>query len=198
MPLNLGTGSTKDFVKFNSKADKWYFGSEQEIGRPTFVADLANIVTGWFQFREGQAPERRIDPSLDRAAPSPGEGFKRGFIMMVYSESYFGGAAEFSSASAHVGAAIRGLFDTWEKQRDEHPEQLPVVACTGSETKKDRYGTNFKPIFTIVKWVPRPADLPDESPVDRGDVWQGDLLAKPRPQLATPRPAVAEALQTEF
>ena len=40
---------------------------DAEIARPTFVADLPNIRTGWLRFRENQAPERVIDPSLDRS-----------------------------------------------------------------------------------------------------------------------------------
>ena len=53
--LNIGaTGSIKPYVKFNAKADKWFAKGETgdlEIGRPTFVADLANIATGWLRFR---------------------------------------------------------------------------------------------------------------------------------------------------
>jgi hypothetical protein len=69
------------YAKYNSKADKWF--ARGFIGRPIFVADFANIRTGWLRFREGQAPERVIDPSLERVAPSPGEGFKRGFVLAV-------------------------------------------------------------------------------------------------------------------
>ena len=69
MPLQIGTsGSFKPYVKYNAKADKWFIPGENgdhEIGRPTFAADFANICVGWFRFREGQAPDRVIDPSLD-------------------------------------------------------------------------------------------------------------------------------------
>ena len=49
----------------------------------------------------------------------------------------------------------------------------PVVACTGSEAMKDRYGTNYRPTFQIVQWVERPKELPNQSPVDAADVWRG-------------------------
>ena len=147
--LNIGaTGSIKPYVKFNAKADKWFAKGEVgdvEIGRPTFVADLANIATGWLRFREGQAPERMIDPSLERAAPCPDEGFKRGFVLAVYSQKFFGGLAELSSASIHMGNALRELYADFERERASHPSQVPVVACTGSEPMKDRYGVNYKP-----------------------------------------------------
>ena len=47
MPLNIGaSGSIKPYAKYNSKADKWFARGDEgdvEIGRPTFVADFANI-----------------------------------------------------------------------------------------------------------------------------------------------------------
>ena len=157
MPLNFGTGQTKPYAKYNSKADKWFGPNGEEIGRPTFVADFDNLCTGWLRFREGQPPERRIDPSPDRASPCPGDGFKQGFVVALYSEKYFGGTVEFSSASMHVRNAIADLYNNaWEKERDDHPGELPVVVCTGSQTMPDRYGVNYKPILTISEVGPSP------------------------------------------
>lgn len=177
MPLNIGaSGSITPHVKYNAKSDKWFVRGEdgdEEIARPTFVADLTNIATGWLRFREGEAPERSIDPSLDRAAPSPGEGFKRGFVLAVFSQNFFGGLVELSSASIHMGNAVREFYQIFEDQRGSHPGQVPVIVCTGSEPMKDKYGTNYRPKLELLKWVDRPADLPDQSPVDPSDVWQG-------------------------
>ena len=213
MPLNIGAnGNIKPYVKYNAKADKWFVKGEDgdvEIERPTFLADFANIATGWLRFREGEAPERSIDPSLDRAAPSPGEGFKRGFVLSVFSQKCFGGLVELSSASIHMGNAIREIYQAFEEARVNHPGQVPVIACTGSEPMKDKYGTNYRPILILVKWVDRPAELPDESPVEAADIWRGE--ASPRPQAvsvpppqSTPTPAPAPApasdpmLESEF
>ena len=199
MPLNIGaTGSIKPYVKFNAKADKWFAKGETgdvEIARPTFIADLPNIATGWLRFLEGQAPERVMDISLDRAAPSPGNGFKRGFVLAVYSQKFFGGFAELSSASIHMGNAIREVYSVFEAERASHPGQVPVIACTGSEPMKDRYGTNYRPKLEIVKWVDRPAELPDQSPVDPSEVWQGapTMTARPQAVHVPPPEAVARA-----
>jgi hypothetical protein len=197
MPLNIGaTGTTNPYVKFNAKSDKWFAKGETgdvEIAPPTFIADFANISTGWLRFVEGQAPERVMDPALDRAAPCPGNGFKRGFVLAGYSQNFFGGVAELSSASIHVGDAIRELYAEFEAQRDSHPGQVPVIACTGSEPMKDRRGTNYRPKLEIVKWVDRPAELPDRSPVDPSELWQGPAAATTRTQAAhmqAPQPAV--------
>ena len=196
MPLHIGaSGAVKSYVKYNSKADKWFArgdGGDVEIDRPTFVADFANIRTGWMRFREGQAPEKVIDPSLDRIAPSPGDGFKRGFVMMVYSSRSFAGAVELASASLHMGNAIREIYQAYEEQRGSHPGQLPVIACVGSEAMKDKYGTNYKPKLEIVKWVDRPAELPDESPVDGADVWQGSPASPARSPSAHVPPTAAK------
>ena len=184
MSLNIGgSGIAKPFAKFNAKADKWFVrgvsGEDAEIQRPTFVIDLDNIATGWVLFREGQAPERVMDPSLDQPAPSPGEGFKRGFVVATYSPKFFGGVAEFASASIHLSNAIKDVYVQYEAAKASNPGMLPVVACTGSEAMKDRYGTNYRPTFQIVKWVERPKELPSQSPVDSADVWTGANRSTP-------------------
>ncbi len=202
MSLNIGgSGIIKPYVKYNAKADKWFVrspeGGDQEIARPTFLLDLKNIRTGWLRFREGQAPERVIDPSLDRSAPSPGEDFKRGFVVTAYSPKFFGGAVEFSSASIHLSNAIRELYAAFEENgaKAENRSKVPVVSCTGSEPMKDKYGTNYRPKLEIVKWVDRSADLADESPVDDADVWKGSAPAatKPAQHVAPPAPKLAAA-----
>ena len=159
-------------------------GEDAEIQRPTFVIDLDNIATGWLLFREGQAPERVMDPSLDQPAPSPGEGFKRGFVVATFSPKFFGGVAEFASASIHLANAIKDVYAQYEAEKANHRGQLPVIACTGSEAMKDRYGTNYRPTFQIVQWVERPKELPNQSPVDAADVWSGAMARRrPRPRL---------------
>jgi hypothetical protein len=195
--LNIGgTGTIKPWVKFNSKADKWFVrgseGGDLEIQRPTFAIDLKNIATGWFRFAQGQAPERRIDPSLDHVAPSPGDGFKRGFVVICFSQKFFGGAVEMSGASLHLSNAIRDVYVKFkdEEGKPENRGKVPVVACVGSDPMKDKHGLNYRPRFELVKFVDRPAELPDASPVDETDVWKGAAPAPARPaQHVAPPPA---------
>ena len=203
MPLNIGvSGMIKHFAKYNAKADKWFIRGEDgdvEIERPTFVVDFDNIATGWLRFREGQAPERVMDPSLDRAAPLPGEEFKRGFVVMAFSPRYFDGAAEFASASLHLANAIKDIYVQYEAGKSDNPGKLPVISCTGSQAMKDRYGTNYRPTLSLVQWVERPSELPDERPVEPGEVWQGTAAvaasAKASGQhVPPPAPKVAEQL----
>jgi hypothetical protein len=201
MPLQIGgSGSGKPFIKYNAKADKWFVrgagGEDAEITRPGFVIDLENIATGWLLFRDGQAPERVMDPSIDQPAPSPGEGFKRGFVVMAYSPKFFGGAAEFAGTSVHLSNAIKDVYAQYEVEKANHRGELPVVSCTGSEAMKDRYGTNYRPTLTIVQWVERPKELPNQSPVDPADIRRGGSAApsttKPAAQhVPAPPPAPA-------
>lgn len=209
MPLQIGgSGTGKPFCKYNAKADKWFVrgpdGADLEVQRPTFVIDLDNIATGWLLFREGQAPERVMDPSIDQPAPSPGEGFKRGFVVMTFSPKFFGGAAELAGTSVHLSNAIKDVYAEYEADKVNHRGMLPVVACTGSEAMKDRYGTNYRPIFKIAQWVERPKDLPNQSPVDAVDVWNGATRSAPAsaktpaqhvpPPAPAPKPAAADPL----
>jgi len=204
MPLQIGgSGAGKAFCKYNAKADKWFFraeaGEEAEIARPTCVMDFDNIATGWFLFREGQVPERSIDPSIEQPVPSPGEGFKRGFVVNAFSPKFFGGIAEFAGTSVHLSNAIKDVYAQYEAEKANHRGMLPVVSCTGAEAMKDKYGTNYRPTFKILQWVERPKDLPNQSPVDAADVWRGGngsvpSTAKPAAQHVpppAPKPAPA-------
>ena len=176
-----GSANLKSYVKYNAKADKWFVrgtdGEEREIERPAFVIDFENLATGWLRFREGQAPERLMDPSIDQIAPKPGEEFKRGFVVVAYSPKSFGGTAEFSSASLHLCNAINDLYAQYEAGKVSNPGKLPVIVCTGSQAMKDRYGTNYRPTFTITQWVDRPDDLPNVSPIVPPDAPHGGAAA---------------------
>jgi hypothetical protein len=211
MGLNIGGGGVaKPFAKYNAKADKWFVrtpeGGDQEIPRPTFLIDLKNIRTGWLRFIEGQAPERRIDPSLSQIATCPDPmTFKRGFVVMVHSPKFFGGTVEFSSASIHLANAIREVYAAFEAQsgKPENRGKVPVVACVGSDAMKDKYGTNYRPKLELARWVDRPAELPDAAPVEESEV--GKAESRPAPASAThvpppsaAKPAADPAFETEF
>jgi len=164
MGLNIGgTGGDFDpFAKYNAKAGRWYVkgdDGEVEVQNPTFVADFANIKTGWFHFMEGQAPSRVYDESLSAPAKKPDENHKRGFEMRLFSEQSFGGVVQFGSVSMIVCNAVNELYNQYEADVPKNAGKLPVVQCTGTEAQKGKFGTNYKPVFSIVKWVERPAAL---------------------------------------
>jgi hypothetical protein len=192
MGLNIVSqgGDFDPWVKFNGKAGRWYIkgadGAEQEIANPTFVADFANIKTGWINFVAGMAPDRVWDKSITEPTAKPSEAHKRGFSLRLFSKASFGGVCELSSSSMHLCNAISELYDQFEKEIGAHKGELPVVQCTGATPQKDKMGTNYKPTFAILKWVPRPAEL---------DGAAGDTDTAPAPKAAAP---VAQKTVSEF
>lgn len=172
MGLNIVAqqGDFDPFVKYDAKAGRWFNKEQVEIANPTFVADMANIKTGWFYFPKGMAPEKVFDESLSKPAQRPEKTytddkgvtkncFSRGFELRLFSKNSFGGVVVFSGTSMHLNAAISELYEAYEKGLEENKNKLPVVKCTGVDPMPGKYGTNYKPKFVIEKWVDRPAEL---------------------------------------
>jgi hypothetical protein len=174
MALNLGnSGDFANYVKFNAKADKWFVkegDGEKEVVKPTFIADLENIRTGWFYFKAGQAPQVVLDKNLSEPAANPGltytdekgkvkNCYNRGFKMKLFSQNNFGGVVEWSANSMIINQAVNELYTKYEEGLKSNPGLLPVVSVTGSTPVKSDYGTNYSPKMEIIKWVSRPVEL---------------------------------------
>ena len=160
MGLNIGgTGNGKPYCKYSAKADKWIFraadGRELEIQRPVFAIDFDNIATGWLRFREGEAPERVMDTTLDQRAPLPGDGFKRGFVVTVFSPKFFGGVAEFAGNSIHLSNAIKEVYAQYVaikgQSRQAAGDCLHRFSADGGPPRHE-----LSADFLIVQWVDRP------------------------------------------
>jgi len=173
--LNIVTtgGDFDPYVKYNAKAGRWYVKKDEgevEVTNPTFVADFENIKTGWFFFKAGAAPQKVFDESLEKPSAKPQQTyvdekgvtrdcFKRGFETKLYSEQSFGGVVVLSGASMHLNNAIAELYAQYKQEAKNNAGKLPVVQASGTVAMKDKQGTNYKPLFQIVKWVDRPAAL---------------------------------------
>lgn len=190
MQSNSGEGGFKVFVSYNAKAGRWYTkedkpDSEQfEVKDLVAVFDMDNLKTGWFLFTPGAAPIKHFDPSLTEATAKPGEGFKKGFELEVFSEKNLLGVREFSSTAGIVIDAMNDLHTDWEANRASNPGKLPVVKCVGVHPVTNKHGTNYKPQFEIVKWVDRPAEL-EGAPAPAAAA----PAAKSAPPAHTPPPA---------
>lgn len=180
------------YIKYNAKAGRWYTkedkpeAEEYEVTNMTAVFDMDNLKTGWFLFAPGTAPVKQMDPSLSEASASPGEGFKRGFEIHVYSDKNLGGVREFASTAGVVIDAMNDLHTDWEAQRVSNPGKLPVVKCAGVAAVVGKHGTNYRPQLEIVSWTDRPADL-SGSPAPKQEA------PKPAPQPAAKQPEPASA-----
>ena len=161
-----GGGDFIPYIKYNAKAGRFYTkrdepdAEEFEVTDMTAIFDLDNLQTGWFFFAAGQAPSKVMDPSLSEMSPSPGDGYKRGFQLNLYSEKNLLGAREFSSTAGSVIDAMNDLHTAWEADKSANPNKLPVVKSTGVVPITNKHGTNYKPKFEIVSWTDRPANLP--------------------------------------
>lgn len=187
MQNSSGGGDFKVYVKYNSKAGRWYTkedkpeAEEYEVTNLTAIFDMDNLKTGWFLFAPGVAPVKNMDPSLSEAAPKPGDGFKRGFELDLFSDKNLGGLREFSSTAGAVIDEMNELYDAWIASRDSNPGKLPVVKCTGVVPVTNKHGTNYRPKFEIVSWSDRPADL------------AAPKAASSSPAASSPKPAAEHA-----
>ena len=171
-----------------------------EIGRPTFVADLANIATGWLRFREGQAPERVIDPSWSGRPHAP--------MRASSAASCSRSTARSSSADSPSCPAPRSTWATRSASCTPTSSASAPATLARSRDRLHRLRADEGPLrgqlqalLELVKWVDRPAELPDASPVEPSEIWQG-APATARPpaiHVPPPQPAPADDLaQAEF
>jgi hypothetical protein len=164
MTSNSG-GDFKVFVSFNAKAGRWYTKEDKpdaeqfEVENMTAIFDMENIRTGWFKFTAGSAPEKNFDPSLTQAAPKPGDDFKRGFELELFSEKNLLGLREFASTAGAVIEAMNDLHDHWQTDAAANPGKLPVVKSVGVTPVTSKHGTNYRPQLEIVAWADRPAEM---------------------------------------
>lgn len=196
MGLNIVSSGGKfdPWVKFNSKAGRWFVkgadDQEQEVSPTLFVADFANIKTGWMKFVAGIAPDRVWDESITSAAPRPSADHKRGFLLRLFSQTAFGGVVELSSTSMHICNAINALYDAYEAGLGANPGKLPVVKFVRAVPMKDKHGTNYAPEFVIEKWTPRPAAFDDGASEESAPVAAPSPSAPPPPP--PPKGSVSE------
>ena len=202
-------GEFKVYVSYNAKAGRWYTKEDKpdamqfEVTDMTAVFDMDNLQTGWFLFAPGVAPVKTFDPSLSQAAASPGDGFKRGFQIEVFSSKNLLGVREFSATAGIVIDAMNDLHDHWLAGKDANAGKLPVVKCVGVTPVTNKHGTNYKPQLEIVAWTDRPAELAG-APAKSAPAAQ---IAAPPPAAAThapppaasaPPPVAATADEVEF
>jgi len=204
MPFIEGTESSGDFIpfiKFDARAGRWHNkldgGDLVEITGLVAVFDLANARKGWLSFMEGTGPDHRFDEG-PTVPPRPSDNHKRGFSVNIYSQKLLGGVREFSSNAKIVCSAFNALYGAYEDGLAASAGQVPVVACTGVEAVKTAQSTNYRPLFEIVKWIPRPAEL-NAAGANAGN--GATTRAPAQQQMAPPPQQQAGAIdlsQTEF
>jgi len=222
MGLGLSIGGSEtasgDFlplVNYNAKAGRLKYSQRVEVNgrwekqeedvsfqQPAFVADMENIQVGWLFFKAGMAPVRSLVKIGQPLPPCPVGDYgvdergnaakpKQGFAMRLLDGNRT--VREFSSNANAVLAAIDTLHSQYEAAPEKAQGLLPVVQFQGATEVKGKHGSNYTPNFAIIKWVPRPAELPAPGPVSAQSVatpvaQSAAPLPPPTPQAAKPLP----------
>jgi hypothetical protein len=147
------------------------------------IFDLENGQRGWIRFVKGQAPDMVLVPfgadSDPGEAPSPDHKEGVRLIVKLAGDE----PREFLSTALAVWGAIDSVHTAFEKQRRDHPGEVPVLKCTDVIESKLSNGASYIPVLVIDRFVPRPPDLPAggseerkaTKPVRTGAVKRGDL-----------------------
>lgn len=185
MGLGLTTGGSggdiKPYINYDAKAGRMFRVDRNQQGDGSyatdkveitnivqFVADLENIRVGWISYTS-QGPIRKLvvlgkEPIPARPDDKGADGkpsFKQGFEidLMLNKESGGGGARVFGSAAGCVIEAVDALHDAYAAAPESKAGKLPVVKVAGVSPVKSGQSTNYKPTFSIVSWIDRPAPL---------------------------------------
>lgn len=179
------TGSTgEDFLPlltYNAKAGRMKISQRVEgpggwqtqesditAQQPAFVFDLETVKVGWLFFKAGMAPVKAVVPIGQPLPPQPAGNFgtddrgnplkpRQGFVMHVLGTDRV--KREFSANAGTIIGAIDDLHTTYTTAPEAKEGKLPVVKFTGATEVKSKFGSNYAPVFQIVQWVPRPAEL---------------------------------------
>jgi len=65
---------------------------------------------------------------------------------------------------------LSDLYEAYEKDAANNKGKLPVVKCIGVEPMPGKHGTNYKPKFTIEKWIDRPTEFDAAAPAQAAPV----------------------------
>lgn len=164
LPLSTSDGDFTPFIKYNTKAGRWYVrdedGADVEVINPKLIFDFDNIKTGWLFFEEGVGPEKVWDPKGGVAPrPSGPKKWRRGFEVTVYgTDKAYGkviGEREFSSTATNCIAAIIDMYKAYEDESEANAGKLPYFQCTGVKPVQSKHGTNYEPQFKLLSWVER-------------------------------------------
>ena len=169
---NGGGGNFLPVVKYDARAGRVFRSEKGVNGTENIditkmfkaVFDFENVEYGWIRFGAGAAPDFQL-VRLGQALPAkPSDEHRQGVRMVVkLSKDCGGDMREIAGTSAAFLSGMDRLHDDYEEQKAANAGKLPVVALidtraieSGSGAKKS---TNYAPVFQIVSWVPRPAEM---------------------------------------
>jgi hypothetical protein len=153
------------------------------------------------------APTRQWNPTVSQATPRPDESKKPGSSGYAWTKALSvrcaignGKAATWEQGSFAAYEAFANLSKLIMAQWSTHSQNgvlLPLVQQTSVEKRELPSGSANVPVFTIVRWVPRPdclkADAPIIAAVPEAVPVQQAQAAAPVVPVAQPTPASVPA-----
>lgn len=172
-----GGGDIVPFVKYDARAGRMFRNDRAETNGQysntpvditqnfKAVFDLENVEVGFILYAAASAPAYLLTKLGNPLPQKPGDGkWKQGARVMIKLHSDCGG--DVREITSNAAAFLKGLDDlhsAYEAGKAANSGKLPVVVLkttvpitSGAGEKKS---TNYQPVFDIIGWAPRPADL---------------------------------------
>lgn len=191
---NFDAGATSQGPWISWGAQKEKFTIRDSLGSRDFAAfdssgvvmDIENMQTGWCYTSglPGQAPQWKMNASINRFEAKPGDEYKKGFKVRCAVGG--GETAAWDQAGAGAWNAFVALVPALAQQPS--PGMLPLVRKTGTKSVKFTKGSTTEPVLEVVKWVPRPDCLKEgvSAGIDVADDTSTAPAPSPTPQTTPP------------
>lgn len=158
--LNLSNNQgSSAYIRFAPQANAWTNREGEEIQLKKLVMDMDSVQTGWLMIGAG-VRDWQPDETLGAKTQSPGEGYKRGFVVTLYSKEL--GLVDWSANAYGPCKGFEKIYTEAEKQASANQGKLPVIEYVNSTAEKVGKGNTRVPNFRLVSWVVRPAGMVSE------------------------------------
>jgi hypothetical protein len=180
--LSNNNGSGNSYIRFAPQANAWTNRDSEEIQLKKVVMDLDSVQTGWLMIGAG-VRDWQPDEVLGAKSQSPGEGYKRGFVVTLYSKEL--GLVDWSANAYGPCKGFEKIYNECDKAAGDNAGKLPVIEYINSTPEKVGKGNTRVPNFKLVSWVARPAGMN----ADGGDEFEPEPAPAPVRKASKPAPA---------
>lgn len=194
--FGLSIGGGKDFlptIRINGKDGgverSTWDGSErglEVVDDLVCLMDWSTLQVGWVEFTD-KGPDKRLVAIGDPLPDRPSEKHKQGVQVVVYLPGGLG-CHEICSTAIGVVGALERIYEASIAAPPWQEGLVPVVRLTEFQKEKTKHGARAIPVFEILDWKDRPAELEEHK-------------AMPKPRAAMPasnstsRPAATGSTQ---
>ena len=214
--MQTSGGNFLPIIKYDARAGRIFrvdkdngITEQVDITDPNmkFAIDFGSIEVGYVQF-SAQGPVRHMVPYDGRALPAQPQDkddkgklvSRPGFYALVAGQA-IGGIREWCSNAAILLNALDELFNLYAEQPEAAGGKIPLISIVSTVPVTSGTGaqksTNYKPVFKIVGWVDRLADMGERTvpPPAPKAIPAAAAPTAPPPAAPTP-PPVAPAAAT--